>query len=71
MTGGEKKGIKLNERLCGKPHNITYVFAEKKLVAHREHLFGEDAKTTKLKTVYMVGGKSSISSSPSNPRMLI
>lgn len=71
VTGGEKKGVELNERLCGKPHNITYAFAEKKLVAHREHLFGGDAKATKLNTVYMVGGKSFISSSSSNPRMMI
>ena len=66
ITGGEERGVKLNEKMCGKPHDITYAFAEKMLVVHRENLFGAEARATKLNTVYMVGGGSSILSSSSH-----
>ncbi|KAK7511751.1 cat eye syndrome critical region protein 5 precursor [Phyllosticta citriasiana] len=46
----------LQKHVYGKPYQATYEFAEKRLLRHRETLFGADAaQGTKLRTVYMVG----------------
>ena len=57
MTGGEEKGVSLQKRMCGKPYEITYAFAEKKLESHRPAIIGPAAARQRLKRVYMVGGK--------------
>lgn len=55
-------GAEMKKHVIGKPHRETYEFAERKLLAHRETLFGQKSNTTGgdgsqngLKTVYMVG----------------
>ena len=58
MTGGKEKGVSLQKRMCGKPHEITYAFAEKKLESHRPEIIGHAAARQRLKKVYMVGGES-------------
>ncbi|KAK8158503.1 HAD-like domain-containing protein [Phyllosticta citrichinensis] len=46
----------LHKHVYGKPYQATYEFAEKRLLRHRETLFGADAaRGTTLRTVYMVG----------------
>ena len=56
LTGGEKNGVALNKVVMGKPHKPTYEFAEKRLIAHREHLLSPSGgKLGHLKRVYMVG----------------
>jgi HAD superfamily hydrolase (TIGR01456 family) len=58
LTGGEKNGVELQKTVMGKPHRPTYVFAEKRLIAHRNHLVGKlggNGKLGPLKRVYMVG----------------
>ena len=57
VTGGETKGVVLQKRMFGKPHNVTYAFAEKTLEAHRPKIVGNAASIRKLKRVYMVGGE--------------
>jgi len=49
------KGVELKKTVIGKPYRETYLFAEKKLQAHREALFGEAAQNTPLRHVFMVG----------------
>lgn len=44
----------LHRTVIGKPFKQTYLFAEKRLLRHRDHLFRENPPTT-LKKVYMVG----------------
>jgi len=46
-------GVPLRKKIIGKPHQETYEFAEKRLLRHREALFGK--KADQLKRVYMVG----------------
>ncbi len=53
-TGGARMRVELQKVLYGKPFHSTYAFAEKKLEAHRELIYGADA-TTPLKRVYMIG----------------
>ncbi|EUC33169.1 hypothetical protein COCCADRAFT_96883 [Bipolaris zeicola 26-R-13] len=56
VTGGEAKGVKLHKVVMGKPHQPTYEFAEKRLIAHRSHLMKQYGGTLDhLKRVYMVG----------------
>ncbi|KAF1952614.1 HAD-superfamily hydrolase [Byssothecium circinans] len=56
LTGGEKNGVSLRKIIMGKPHRPTYEFAEKRLIAHRKHLFSQfDGRLGHLKRVYMVG----------------
>ena len=60
MTGGETRGVKLEKKMCGKPYEATFGFAERKLEKHRKVLldFKEtESKAQRLKHVYMVGGK--------------
>ncbi|MCJ1381442.1 hypothetical protein MMC17_004552 [Xylographa soralifera] len=49
------KGAELQHHMFGKPHPVTYAFAEKKLEAHRRVVLGTDAAGGALRTVYMVG----------------
>ncbi|CAI6337699.1 unnamed protein product [Periconia digitata] len=55
LTGGPQNGVELHKTVMGKPHRPTYEFAEKRLVAHREHILAKHATTSELKRVYMVG----------------
>ncbi|PVI06461.1 HAD-superfamily hydrolase [Periconia macrospinosa] len=59
LTGGPQHNVSLVKTIMGKPHQPTYEFAEKRLVAHRENLLGKSSATDKsssdLKRVYMVG----------------
>lgn len=55
VTGGPRMGVELQKTVIGKPFPQTYEFAEKRLMAHREYLFGGAAQSTPLKRVYMVG----------------
>jgi HAD superfamily hydrolase (TIGR01456 family) len=55
VTGGSKAGVELYKTIIGKPYRRTYEFAEKRLIEHREELFGLEAGMTDLKRVYMVG----------------
>lgn len=64
LTGGEGAGVKLQKHMFGKPHQATFEFAEKRLIEHREKMFGlrgdEEGKSENgLRCVYMVGGMSS------------
>ena len=56
VTGGEGQGIELQKTMFGKPHKITFAFAENKLANHRLSIFGHGKTTGVLKRVYMVGG---------------
>jgi ribonucleotide monophosphatase NagD (HAD superfamily) len=42
ITGGPVKGVHLHKTVMGKPYQATYEFAERQLVSHRRHLFGEN-----------------------------
>lgn len=55
VTGGKEAGVELCKRVFGKPYQETYEFAEKKLMDHREIMFGKKAKEVPLKQVFMVG----------------
>ncbi|KAL6151053.1 hypothetical protein ACJQWK_10702 [Exserohilum turcicum] len=56
ITGGEANGVKLHKVVMGKPHRPTYEFAEKRLIAHRNHLMQPHGGALgHLKRVYMVG----------------
>ena len=57
VTGGEEKGVTLRREMCGKPHEVTYAFAEKKLEDHRPRLLGDYGAKSNLSRVYMVGGE--------------
>lgn len=49
-------GAELKKFIIGKPHKETYEYAERKLLRHRESLFGEqNPEEGKLRRVYMVG----------------
>lgn len=54
VTGGEKNGVTLQKTLIGKPYYMTYEFAERKLVKHRDNIF-PGTKLSPLKRVYMIG----------------
>jgi hypothetical protein len=56
ITGGEEKGVELHRKLFGKPHTVTYAFAEKRLEDHQAKTKDNDRENT-LNTVYMVGGE--------------
>ena len=47
----------LKKEMFGKPHEVTYAFAEKRLEAHRPTILGKEAVDSRLKDVYMVGGE--------------
>jgi hypothetical protein len=51
------KDVKLGKEIIGKPYARTYQFAEKRLITHRNGIFGDrkEAVNTPLKRVYMVG----------------
>lgn len=53
VTGGPSMGVELKKRVIGKPFFETYEFAERRLRAHRQDLFGKDVDP--LRKVYMVG----------------
>ena len=53
VTGGPREGAHLHKIVGGKPFRPAYEFSERKLIQHRDALFGKDA--TPLKRVYMVG----------------
>lgn len=55
VTGGRNMGVKLNKTVIGKPFELTYKFAERRLIEHRNDLFKDAGELGKLKTVYMVG----------------
>ena len=55
VTGGSKAGVELHKTIIGKPYQGTYEFAEKRLIEHRQELFGLEAGMVDLKRVYMVG----------------
>ena len=55
VTGGPQAGVELYKTMMGKPYRGTYEFAEKRLIEHREELFGLEAGMTELKRVYMIG----------------
>lgn len=54
VTGGEREGVTLSKEIIGKPSGKTYEFAEKRLRAHRNEIFGGSSGDG-LKRVYMVG----------------
>ncbi|KAF2460626.1 HAD-like domain-containing protein [Lineolata rhizophorae] len=59
-TGGEKAGVSLHKKVWGKPWRETYLFAEKRLAAHRAMLLGQQGvagvrNLAPLRKVYMVG----------------
>ncbi|MCJ1370185.1 hypothetical protein MMC20_001397 [Loxospora ochrophaea] len=54
VTGGEGQGIELQKTMFGKPHKITFAFAENKLANHRLSIFGHGKTTGVLKRVYMI-----------------
>ncbi len=58
VTGGPKKGVRLEKRMFGKPNQGTFSFAEKRLASHRKDLLGKGQTRIGmegLKRVYMVG----------------
>ena len=58
VTGGPEKGVFLQGRMFGKPHQATFAYAEKRLVSHRRDLLGKGRTKIGmegLKDVYMVG----------------
>ncbi|KAH7079238.1 HAD-like domain-containing protein [Paraphoma chrysanthemicola] len=56
ITGGAAKDVKLEKIVMGKPYQPTYEFAEKRVLARRQHLLGQDGGSIQpLKRVYMVG----------------
>ncbi|KAJ4520131.1 hypothetical protein HRR83_002095 [Exophiala dermatitidis] len=52
---GDGQAPELYKTVIGKPFEGTYSFAEKRLLRHRDALFGRRAEQTPLKRVYMVG----------------
>ncbi|MCJ1228863.1 hypothetical protein MMC12_005526 [Toensbergia leucococca] len=70
VTGGETRGVKLEKKMCGKPYEATFGFAERKLEKHRKVLldFKEtESKAQRLKHVYMVGDEPKLNGVPDNP----
>ncbi|KAF2867140.1 cat eye syndrome critical region protein 5 precursor [Massariosphaeria phaeospora] len=57
LTGGAKQNVELQKIVMGKPHQPTYEFAEKRLIAHRREILGQrqEGALAPLKRVYMVG----------------
>jgi HAD superfamily hydrolase (TIGR01456 family) len=56
ITGGPAQGVHLQKVVMGKPYRPTYEFAERRLIAHRRRLSGQNKGSLKpLKRVYMVG----------------
>jgi len=50
------KEIEMKRTIIGKPHQLTYEYAEKILMKHREQGWGKDVQeSTPLKKVYMIG----------------
>ena len=58
VTGGEERGVVLEKSMFGKPHEVTYAFAERRLEEHRPTILGKGAVDGGLRNVYMVGGES-------------
>jgi hypothetical protein len=58
------EGVKLEKEIIGKPYAKTYEFAEKRLITHRNGIFGgrKEAVNTPLRRVYMVGDNPGTSS---------
>jgi hypothetical protein len=58
VTGGTEKGVELQKKMFGKPHQGTFEFAERRLATHRKVLLELEDEDTKqgLNHVYMVGG---------------
>ncbi|KAM5475871.1 hypothetical protein MauCBS54593_000553 [Microsporum audouinii] len=54
MTGGPASGVELLKTMIGKPHTLTYDFAEQRLVELRNNRF-QTPNLASLKTVYMIG----------------
>lgn len=54
VTGGRNMGVKLSKTVIGKPFELTYKFAERRLIEHRNDIF-KGQGLGQLKTVYMVG----------------
>lgn len=54
VTGGPREGVELRKEVFGKPFQMTYEFAERRLVQHRKELFRE-REVPGLRKVYMVG----------------
>lgn len=56
-TGGPERNVELYKTVIGKPFRMTYEFAERRLNAHRKHLFSNhvDGDVPRLRTVYMIG----------------
>ena len=54
---GGTKDVVLQKRMFGKPHNVTYAYAEKMLEAYRPKIAGNSVSIQPLRSVYMVGGK--------------
>lgn len=55
LTGGPAAGAELQKTMIGKPHQLTYEFAEKRLMEQRHDSFKNGASLTPLKSVYMIG----------------
>ncbi|KAH9868239.1 hypothetical protein J1614_007311 [Plenodomus biglobosus] len=56
LTGGKAQGVELQKIVMGKPYQPTYEFAEKRLIAHRQHLSQQPQDAIgHLRRVYMVG----------------
>lgn len=53
VTGGPREGVELQKTVIGKPFKGTYDFAEKRLIQHRAHMFGDCQAP--IQKVYMVG----------------
>ncbi|EXJ79990.1 HAD-superfamily subfamily IIA hydrolase [Capronia epimyces CBS 606.96] len=53
--GNGQAAPELYKTIIGKPFEATYSFAEKRLLRHRDALFGSRAQHVPLKRVYMVG----------------
>ncbi|EZF30826.1 TIGR01456 family HAD hydrolase [Trichophyton interdigitale MR816] len=54
MTGGSESGVALLKTMIGKPHKLTYDFAEQRLIELRSKHFQTDAPAP-LETIYMIG----------------
>lgn len=63
VTGGPNQQVNLEMSMFGKPHQGTYRFAEKRLQAYRDSIFGLTSGSSLhsgLNRIYMVGGKASV-----------
>jgi HAD superfamily hydrolase (TIGR01456 family) len=53
-TGGPSKGVALLKTIVGKPHELTYAFAESQLLRNRARIFASD-NLPPLRRVFMIG----------------